>query len=1478
MARNIYSFIRMVGMMLALAFVFSCSKDDGAGRWTDSLPDEGKECVVGFDVVPEEYDIDTRSRLTAYGIETKLSYLALGAYLNGRLYKQGSDSYTSTVSTQSLRLEKSITYKVYAVVNVPGFTFPDLESDLPYSTISVTYDSMNTNGMPMAGKNTSVSVGTSTNTTSVKIPVKRLLAKVTATLTCESSWSGAVITGAKVCNLNGALRPFGDSAAASSTDIMAVQEIHGTTAGTSRTLSATFYVPENLQGTVTGITSSSGKSPEENATVAGRQARLTYLEVRVACSGLYSGTKTYRSYLGNNETTNFDIVRNCQYAWTVNYLEDGATDETWKKDGFLADNRVYTLRDPIYVEAGDEVAWSSVITSSTGYSWMEKTFDGYQTGSVIDANGTDAFSVKSTASVGQKSILTTAPTVNITADLIKDSEVRVVEKSLAWMNYDTDGTKKVYAVDPGQAVDADVDYSCMWDGQKVWITGLGGIEWTWTSSPVSGVTSAVVTVNNVKQNKVRYSVPLTVANGDYPITVSRTGGHAESDDAYLRVNDTRYLRWTQQSISLGTATFSAYSYSENEIHAYQNYNVGYAKSGGSLYRILSYVFGDISGEKKLRNQNIYQNLPNYFDLTVNESGNEVPIADSENFQLDNSKFYNTSIFVETKRVLPVGDYRFKLCFKDGSHPIYSYFHVMDPAAKEYRNLSVTITSDPTVFPATGFSYTTGIMDAYATYEERTQLAGGGYTDWQTVVRRDVTVTDDANWAGYSQYSGLYMNANNTGASRQVTFTASYTIPGTSISDTDSITLTQNADEVVSATKPVVTLSYPAVLAYNAGSGDSIAPELTYSQTLTYASGKTVTVTSGGSLAYSLVSNPGSAFNIDGQTGLVGAASNAGAGEASYGDPVVTLQYDGSILYTGGSKSPSVATYSQLHTETRASTPARSATVQVVVTLNGVSSDAVTAAASQAGDPGFNGSETITSGGTVSWSVSGSGYSIDGSGTVTAASNEGATTTQYGNLNVGLSYEGGNIPVSGGSKSPTLSVSQTKTVTRSSTPGRSGTATMSVTMNGKTGAASASVPQDGDGGSVQQGQTPPSEFTISYSMPSVTGFSINGSTGVVTALSNNGSNFTEYGPVSASLTYPLQYMPVVAGSQDPVLSYSQVRTTGVRASAERSAAVTVSVTSAHGNANASATVVQDGSAGISTSTTLTSGASVSYSGSGSSGMSVNGSTGRITTTSNRGTESVTYAKPVVTASWSPAVLPYTGGTSTPAVSFTQAMTTTRSATAQRHINVSATVSMNGKSTTVTASPSPVYQYGDEGGSSTDVITTGGTWSYTMPSASGFSFNSSTGVVTASQNNGSARYCSPSVRVRANGVYSDWVTCRVDQSQADVTYALVVTSPSGTSDGSRYLLERTYSKTVVVSLETRQGGTLISSTPLSGADVTWTSSNTGVATVVGGVVSGLTVGLVDITASYTISGQNVSATCYMRVVNEGEGGGMGDDWDD
>ena len=290
--------------------------------------------------------VTTRSILTGTNIETKKTEITLAAYSEDKILA-ASGHFTNNLESMALELEAGRSYTIYALVNMGDQTgnIPRTESALTALSYRIpSYsdgaESIASRGIPMAGKLSYPGTGTS-------IPVERLLAKVTVQISCE--WPGAAIRSSRVCQLNRVLRPFGEATLEEDWDQQEFHEGTGTASG-----SFVFYVPENRQGSIDGIQSSREKSPDKNDKVNARKSQLTYLETVVEGTGIYAGSITYRSYLGQDAVSDFDIRRNARYNWSIRYLEDGLQYNDWKHDNDLTDTQSGLHIDDGWDDGGEE--------------------------------------------------------------------------------------------------------------------------------------------------------------------------------------------------------------------------------------------------------------------------------------------------------------------------------------------------------------------------------------------------------------------------------------------------------------------------------------------------------------------------------------------------------------------------------------------------------------------------------------------------------------------------------------------------------------------------------------------------------------------------------------------------------------------------------------------------------------------------------------------------------------------------------------------------------------------------------------------------------------------------------------------------------------------------------------------------------------------------------------------------------------------
>ena len=352
-----------------IPFLLACA---ACSRLPDTFPSDRN----GFFIEP--VSPRTRTLLSAPDVETRLSGISLAAYADGQLAASGR--FTENLDRMTLSLEQGVAYNIYALVNMDGLSFPEAESSLAGLTYTLpSFQDIDTRGMPMAGMLPQFIAGKDTRTA---IPAERLLARVTARLRCN--WEGAAILSSRVFNMNARLLPFGESAAVSPADLLPVQEYapgDGSASG-----EFVFYVPENRQGILGGIAHPRDKNPDRNATVKAQSQVLTYLETTVEASGPRSGTVTYRSYLGRDAVSDFNIIRNSLYEWNITYGEDGLALDDWKTDtGDLhtVETRYRYVLQPDFM---------TLIIGGIG-SFYVKAYEDIYTDGILTSEGTRAINI-----------------------------------------------------------------------------------------------------------------------------------------------------------------------------------------------------------------------------------------------------------------------------------------------------------------------------------------------------------------------------------------------------------------------------------------------------------------------------------------------------------------------------------------------------------------------------------------------------------------------------------------------------------------------------------------------------------------------------------------------------------------------------------------------------------------------------------------------------------------------------------------------------------------------------------------------------------------------------------------------------------------------------------------------------------------------------------------------------------------------------
>lgn len=453
-------------VFLAMAVVCgSCRQDD----WEKGVIEEGRPATIRLKVKSvEEMDVATRTA-EEYPINDLhvLVYNSDGELIGQKYQETGSDI---TVNTQSAN-----GCTVYAIANTAKsdlFAGADIHSEtyLKKMVCSISaWDELESKSLPMTGKS---SVDISAGSQSLSMEVSRMAAKVTLNIGVKPS-SGITIKSYKISNVPLCSyyipRPLGteidtDDAAAgedapTKTADWANSAVISLAAATT-TVDKTFYMFENRRGVVNTI------KEEKNKNQKAAPDHATYIEIYGSASNKLE--LVWRVYLGANNTSNFNIKRNCAYTYNITLSDT------------YSDTRV-TIDDTNVIDLSETGTANCYLVSKPN-AW-------YKFKATVRGNGV----------VTAKEI---SPIAGATQDLPAGETMSPTDVELVW---ETNGHKQV------------IDSYVLKDGYVYFKTGsveegnaviavkdLSGILWSWhiwrTSFDLAGLNS-----NHTQIYKTRYN-------------------------------------------------------------------------------------------------------------------------------------------------------------------------------------------------------------------------------------------------------------------------------------------------------------------------------------------------------------------------------------------------------------------------------------------------------------------------------------------------------------------------------------------------------------------------------------------------------------------------------------------------------------------------------------------------------------------------------------------------------------------------------------------------------------------------------------------------------------------------------------------------------------------------------------------------------------------------------------------------------------
>lgn len=302
----------MLGTLLAMAAVCSSCQPEEEGMEAVDMK-EGLPATIRLEVQGEEQ----ANFVTRTVNESVISDLHILVYnsageLIGQKYQTGSS--TVTINTRS-----ATGCTIYAVANTgkadlfKGYTMHK-ESYLKSMVYSLTnWDDLNKGtNLPMTGSMKSVNIKVGANTLSGTLVLTRMVAKVELKIKVKEN-SGINITNLKIYNLPKSSYYVSGTADATNTTWLNSGGISPSSTTTAGTI---FYMFENRRGTKT-------ISAQKDKTTANAPAHATYVEINGTIGAV---TAKWTVYLGENNTSDFNIKRNGNYTYNITLNDVAATD------------------------------------------------------------------------------------------------------------------------------------------------------------------------------------------------------------------------------------------------------------------------------------------------------------------------------------------------------------------------------------------------------------------------------------------------------------------------------------------------------------------------------------------------------------------------------------------------------------------------------------------------------------------------------------------------------------------------------------------------------------------------------------------------------------------------------------------------------------------------------------------------------------------------------------------------------------------------------------------------------------------------------------------------------------------------------------------------------------------------------------------------------------------------------------------------
>lgn len=821
----------------ALAIAASCTKE--YSREGEGYVRESDGCVT----VPVDYGFvsadATRSSVTTQDnsdpTKVTVNNFAFGIYADGKL---DHTEHIGKGQSPKLSLRRGVTYRIYSLMNVgTSYEFPALESEIGsvYYGVSSLGD-INASGFPFAGPvgGTGFVAG---ETPTFSVTFRNLMARINVSLDRSSlaaSGSEFTLTSLRLVNSPKGAFPFRGtdakpgSRAEKSSDVFSGDSATDSDKSALNSLAsgaqAHFYVFENMQGDLTPVTNTDPwkKQPQSGADVC------TYIEIvgiYKADNGALTSTNTYRMYLGNNATCNYDIERNTVRTVSVKLTDDGylhGLKGDWKvTSDVTSDGRSISITPSSLSLGYDETASYTVNVNPAGMQYtcslsdnlkdiitLDENLKTVKLGTKLDhdvtgtltATSWDGAKTASCAITARSFVVVNSIAVSPTAKSIFEGGTFQITATVTLSDGTTTGNCAWLSSDPSVAtVDVNGNVRGIAPGTATITASAGGKTATCTvtvkevgTSLIYGKPEVTVSYTDVGANGTTAAVP-TVSIRQ---TVKKHYEDERPDEDQPDFTATVSLAETSGDVYVSSLSASPVS----------GTGASLASSGENRGKVTASSRAKTTGDRR-----------KVADVTLKVTANG-QTSDGKTvavYQQENRKELTTD---ETPKVTT------------------GLSIALSPSTLPNTGGTVTVTGTRT------YSYN----EALYTYTSGATEGGETHTGSEEITLSKVTVSPAGQGATVSGNT-ITVGAVSGSESRSWTVTGEY--DGKSATGT----LTQSAVTVTGYSE--ITLTLGSIGDIPASGGTSDVPQVTYTQTEYYSDGSTKTITTGATVTYGLASNP-----------------------------------------------------------------------------------------------------------------------------------------------------------------------------------------------------------------------------------------------------------------------------------------------------------------------------------------------------------------------------------------------------------------------------------------------------------------------------------------------------------------------------------------------------------------------------------------------------------------------------------------------